>query len=260
MKDIKREKKTALARRNARSIPVAAIPFPRSPPPPPVPIPPPVPLNFDSLIRKGKLFMAPEALRLAVERLVAKHWDETLRGVGRDARGLTHSRIQIKQVFAISNSLLKTRYEAGYKMALSRIETIDSGFSDPEINSIESVQLPVRLGEVLLFHGTPRNNVSKIVQQGFKAAKNKRSSHGKGTYLTLSAQKADQFTDLVGTRTNEGLTMFLVRMALGWTVNSEFGHFNCDTVVAEGGKLFQEFVAKRDNFLLPQLLIEYNRV
>ena len=54
--------------------------------------------------------------------------------------------------------------------------------------------------------------------------------------------------------------MFLVRVALGWTVKEEFRHLDCDTVVAGSGKLFHEFVAKRDDFLLPQILIEYNRV
>ena len=113
---------------------------------------------------------------------------------------------------------------------------------------------------MFLFHGTTRDNVPYILQYGFKAEKTTRSPYGKGTYLAESSQKADQYCDKSGTRSNEGLTMFLVRVALGWTVKEQFSHLDCDTVVAGTGKLFQEFVAKKDDNLFPQLLIEYNRV
>ena len=128
------------------------------------------------------------------------------------------------------------------------------------INDLPTDVFALRPGEVLLFHGTPRENVTAIIQNGFKAEKNTRSPYGRGTYLTDNAQKADQYTDKLGTRTNTGLTMLLVRVALGWTVKQEFSHLACDTVVAGSGKLFQEFVAKNDHYLLPQLLIEYDRV
>ena len=107
---------------------------------------------------------------------------------------------------------------------------------------------------------TQRINVPEIVQYGFKAERKTQSPYRKVTYLSDSAQKADQYTDTRRTRRNKGLTMFLVGVALGLTVKEKFSHFNCGTVVAGSGKLFQEFVAKRDDFLLPQLLIEYNRV
>ena len=102
--------------------------------------------------------------------------------------------------------------------------------------------------------------MSNILSKGFKAAKNTRSPYGKGTYLTDSAQKADQYADKYGSGNSKlGLTMFLVRVALGWTVNEEFSHLDCDTLFAGKGKLFQEFVSKKDEFLIPQILFVYNR-
>ena len=79
---------------------------------------------------------------------------------------------------------------------------------------------------------------------------------GKEHNLADTWQKADQYTDTQGTRTNEGLTMFLVRLALGWTVQQEFSHLDCDTVVGGRGNLFQEFVYKKDENLFPELLID----
>ena len=54
--------------------------------------------------------------------------------------------------------------------------------------------------------------------------------------------------------------MFVVRVALGWMVDEQFQHLDCDTVLAGKGKLFQELVVKRDDLLLPLYLIVYDRV
>ena len=231
------------------------------------------PVEFDRFSRKRAVFLAPEAVRRAVERLMMETWDEKVTGVGRDATGLTHYFIKVKNVYVIERKNLKTRYEAQYKTALQHmIETNNSTETIQDLLSVQTTQIlstipdlptgvfDLREGEVLLFHGTPRDKIKGILQHGFRAKNNWRSLYGKGTYLTDSAQKADQYTDQLGTRTNNYLTMFLVRVALGWTVKEQFSHLDCDTVVAGTGKLFQEFVAKKDNNLFPQLLIEYNRV
>ena len=235
--------------------------------PPPLP-----PFGLDSLIREKMIIKAPDAVRVVVEQLVVKSWDSKLSGLGRDASGLSHARIEINNVYIVHNNSLKAEYEVGYDTALQRLLQIESTTSNCERTPIQTAQalskipnvppdvFSLRTGETLLFHGTSRINVPEIIQHGLKAEKNTRSPYGKGTYLSDSAQKADQYTDTQGTRTNKGLTMFLVRVALGWTVKEEFRHLDCDTVVAGSGKLFQEFVAKRDDFLLPQILIEYNRV
>ena len=230
------------------------------------------PLELNLLVRKGLVSQASEAVRVAVEQLVVKSWDETLTGVGRDATELTHSRIQIKNIYIVKNSNLKAVYEDAYETTLQRLGNVDSTTFDFDETTLRTSQIlstipdlpphvfTLRRHEVLLFHGTPQAKVSDIIQLGLKASKNVRSPYGKGTYLTDSAQKADQYADKLGPRTNKGLTIFLVRVALGWTVKEEFSHLDCDTVVASRGKLFPEFVAKKDENLLAQLLIVYNRV
>ena len=230
------------------------------------------PLKLVSLVREKTLSVAPGPVRLIVEQLVVKSWNETLTGVGRDATGLTHSFIQVKNVYVIKNGYLESIYESQYDTALQRLLATDcpsSALRQAVARTAQNLSttpdiladvFDLRRGEILLIHGTPRDNVPRIVQNGFKGELNTRSSYGKGTYLSDSAQKADQYTDTRRTRRNKGLTMFLVGVALGLTVKEKLSHFNCGTVVAGSGKLFQEFVAKRDDFLLPQLLIEYNRV
>ena len=70
--------------------------------PPPLP-----PLGLDSLIREEMIIKAPDAVRVVVEQLVVKSWDSKLSGLGRDATGLSHSRIQIKNVYIVKNSRMK---------------------------------------------------------------------------------------------------------------------------------------------------------
>ena len=165
---------------------------------------------------------------------------------------------------------METRYNENYDTALRRLLVTDCTASALQETTVGTTQIlstipekpdlfTLRRGEVLLFHGTTRGNVSEIIQHGFKTEKNRRSAYGRGTYLTDSSQKADQYTDILGRRT-KGLTMLLMRVALGWMVKEQFSHLDCDTVIAGKGNLFQEFVAKKDENLFPQFLIEYDRV
>ena len=213
-------------------------------------------------------------------------------GIGRDTRGLYHSRIQIRNVYIINNHILKEVYIKGHAASVQRLRQLKPEFIEfydiceiPATTSLSNIiqhyskspaqtsqillkikDLPLDFfnlgtGEVLLFHGTPRSNVPSILKQGFKAEKNTRPMYGKGTYLTDSSQKADQYTDKFGPGMNTGLTMFLVRAALGRTLSEVFGILEqCDTIVDGERKLFKKFVVKKDECLLPQLLIEYDRV
>ena len=124
----------------------------------------------------------------------------------------------------------------------------------------EAVEWNTGDGEVLLFHGTPRKNIEKILKEGFKAAKNRRSPYGKGTYLSDSAQKADQYTDCPNARGQHSLTMLVVRVGLGRVVGEDGRDDEAsDTVVAGRDKLFREFVCKTDQLLFPQFLVVYDR-
>ena len=118
----------------------------------------------------------------------------------------------------------------------------------------------MREGQMFLFHGTLRYNLRKILKEGFKTAKNRRSPYGKGTYLSDSAQKADQYTDCPNARGQHSLTMLVVRVGLGRVVGEDGRDDEAsDTVVAGRDKLFREFVCKTDQLLFPQFLVVYDR-
>ena len=222
---------------------------------------------FEALLNQGFIERAtnPAVLEL-VGWLVEDTWQARLTGLGRDARGLTHSKIKIRDVYRIHNDRLTSRYSDAYQRSKSRgitnVATTTFKTSQVLRSNAELMRglFELRKDEVLLFHGTKKNHVTGIIQKGFQAKKNTRSPYGKGTYLTDSAQKADQYTDESGSRGRSELTMFVVRVALGWMVDQQFQHLDCDTVLAGKGKLFQELVVKRDELLLPQYLIVYDRI
>ena len=149
------------------------------------------PLPFPArMILEGVVYEAPEAVRVAVEQLVVKSWNETWTGVGRDATGLSHSRIQVRNVWIIYNYHLKSRYNAGF--ILGRLRNVETTQEQTQVltsqifSTIPDLPRDVftfRHGEqLLLFHGTPRKNAPIIIQHGYKSAKNCRSPYGKGTY------------------------------------------------------------------------------
>ena len=202
----------------------------------------------------------PTVLEL-IERLIKDTWQPSLTGVGRDARGLTHSNIQICDVYLIQNESLTTRYNEAYVRCVCRgiVNNAKATFKTQEVLP-SNAEIETGLFEVLMFHGTKMDNVAGIITEGFKAEKNRNSMYGKGTYVTDSAQKADQYTDTNNSRGRSELTMFVVRVALGWMVDEQFQHLDCDTVLAGKGNLFQELIVKRDKLVLPLYLIIYDRV
>ena len=90
------------------------------------PQPPPTHPQLVSFLRGGRLVATREDVRLAVEQLVVKSWNERLTGLGRDARGLTHSRIQIRNVYIVKNDILKRAYETAYYATWQRLSNIES--------------------------------------------------------------------------------------------------------------------------------------
>ena len=214
-------------------------------------------LQDQSLVEK---VINPTVLEL-VKKLIDETWEPSKTGKGRDAQGLTHSKIRIREVYLICNKNLTTRYNEAYNRSISRDITnvATASFKTQEVLP-SNIEVTTGLFEVLMFHGTKVENLTGIVTEGFKGEKNRSSLYGKGTYLTDSAQKADQYTDTNNSRAKSELTMFVVRVALGWMVDEQFQHLDCDTVLAGKGKLFQELIVKRDELLLPQYLIVYDRV
>ena len=193
-------------------------------------------------------------------------WKKELTGQGRDAVGLSHGNINITHVFCVQTESLKERYnnrlgESEYSLD----ENVQENFrknpiqTDATSKNTEIPEWKTQEQETLLFHGTARENVTTIIENGFDGKKNKRSPYGKGTYLSDSAQKADQYTDCPSARGQKNLTMFVVRVGLGKVVE-EGSDVTCDTIVAGKTKLFREFVCKTVQLLFPQFLIVYERM
>merc|ERR1719512_432891 len=62
------------------------------------------------------------------------------------------------------------------------------------------ISLESTINEVLVFHGTKRDNVEYIVNQGFDERLCNRGHYGPGTYFTSDACKAIQYCDQLGSR------------------------------------------------------------
>lgn len=214
-----------------------------------------------------------------VKQLCERTWKDARTGLGADARGLTHSFIDVRHVSIIHNAQLRQQYEAAYAelsrlwsmpkvLAFSPIKTnIDVDTASTSIGNVERDPLcSVRQGEVFLFHGTTSENLKGIITRGFDLGKSKRGLYGRpGIYLTESSQKADQYTDKTiadrRTATDQYLMMVIVRVALGRTKLFEKKRpgKTYDTIVAGSDKRFREFVVTRSSHIYPQFLVIYKR-
>ena len=84
--------------------------------------------------------MATEAVRLVVEHLVPKSWNEILTGVCRDASGLSLARILNTNVYIVNNNSLKAECEIGYNTALQHLLNIKSTTSNCERTPNQTAQ------------------------------------------------------------------------------------------------------------------------
>ncbi|KAL8558368.1 hypothetical protein ACOMHN_061247 [Nucella lapillus] len=239
-----------------------------------------------------------------VDRLVQATWEANKAGAGADARNLTHSNIQVLKVERLENPELWRSYSHRREQLFSTLEhspgrasgetftsvdklpgsrgAIQTTFNIPR-GSLLSQDVYSQVNEHYLFHGTKKDTLQKIIQQGldFRVASD-RTMLGSGVYGAESSTKADQYTDVKQNRTKgQELTMFLMRMLLGEPfIHKEqnpqkFRRPPCrscsqsscqcpesklfDSII-DDVRLFREFVVYDQSVCYPEYIITYSRV
>lgn len=111
--------------------------------------------------------------------------------------------------------------------------------------------------EKLLFHGTAEANIQTIVREGFKAAYNRVSAYGLGTYL---ATRAD-YSKTYAPPASDGLSfMFVCRAAIGRScrgIPNKPIPFGFDVGV-DNAKNPTIYVMPNDDSVLPQYVIAFH--
>ena len=217
-----------------------------------------------------------------IEKLVNVEWDDSKSGVGSDARGISDLSMKIHKVYHVNNVKLSTLYDKAcaetttrFRIPLELIErpvatmTVKPAFNTGDKHLLSQGDILHRRSchlnnmEVFLFHGTNEANIRNLVDCGFCLKFSKRGLYGHpAVYLSELSQKADQYTDPGNYRIYGPLYMFINRAALG---NTELFEHKIDgkmydTVVGGSDKLFREFVKTSENQILPEFLVEYDRV
>ena len=107
-------------------------------------------------------------------KLFSSTWKKNATGIGRDAVGLSHKSLKITHVFCIRASRLKQNYTK--KLANSEHSLEENIYEDLRkspiqtreiLKNTEILEWKTQLNEALLFHGTARENVIPIVENGF---------------------------------------------------------------------------------------------
>ncbi|XP_045203469.2 uncharacterized protein LOC123556646 isoform X2 [Mercenaria mercenaria] len=159
------------------------------------------------------------------------------------------------------------------------------------LNASLDKDLHTEINEVLLFHGTKDENIGTICTSGLdQRLGSRKAMFGPGIYGAECSTKADQYADeKTARRAGQGIprNMFLIRMVLGNSylcndlnppkyrrppctscykddckdtkhARHKYGHM-FDSVVADNGKLFREFVVYDNALCYPEYLITYER-
>ncbi|XP_053404983.1 uncharacterized protein LOC128558794 [Mercenaria mercenaria] len=235
-----------------------------------------------------------------IRNLVEKLWKPAKVGIGRDAKGLYHSSIDITDITLIGNDSVFQLYSKKKKMIEQFAATVGGKLNPPE--TYATVTSPIQtagfgslvkalncgINEYYLFHGTPIGNLESIERYGFFMEKYKHLMLGKGIYFTEDPVKADQYTGK-GDDVKEPLCcMILCRVLLGDgviqrrnvknpTMTSDATSAPCKTClkpkpdcqcrkstkydsVIFDGLVFREFVVYETCSCFPEFAILYKRV
>ncbi|XP_070176785.1 uncharacterized protein [Littorina saxatilis] len=169
-----------------------------------------------------------------ITNLMNRTWKHGVVGVGKDARNLGHTSIQIVQVCRLENPELWEKYSERKEKLLRRLKKSPrrrlagleeiAGNSGPVMTSSTIVsgsvlrrEVSSEINEHYLFHGTKDECLVAIERDGLDGRFSKeRPLLGRGVYAAESPTKSDQYTDPSKLeRTGGPKTMLLVRMLLG---------------------------------------------
>lgn len=147
----------------------------------------------------------------AMQNIVTQSWVYPVLPIGYDTVGLTHKRIEVRQIYAIQNDTLLNNYVASRHRFQETANQLRGGRFQP-ITNVKNVlaKKPIltsqvetgglgdnpcnpRINEVYLFHGTKQENVDGIVKNGFDLQRSGGGLYGKALYFAESAQKSDQY-------------------------------------------------------------------
>lgn len=147
----------------------------------------------------------------AMQNIFDETWLRPYPYRGYDASGLTHQRMKVKAVYKLINKPLRERYLSNVtkyrtiakQLRRGRFMQIDAVQDALAQNPILTEQLRAidpddypcddKINEVYLFHGTSKENVDGIFENGFMLQKAKEALYGKALYFAESAQKSDQY-------------------------------------------------------------------
>ena len=143
----------------------------------------------------------------AIKELVELTWDYDHVGIGRDARNLNHSRIEVTKVEQIESVHMYKAYERERKAFCERAVqrsfpkvTRDNGegevITSKQGISLLDNQLIPEINEHFLFHGAKREFVDAICKQGIDFRVGNAGMFGKGAYFCEMSTKADQYTGI----------------------------------------------------------------
>ena len=141
----------------------------------------------------------------AIKDMVQGTWDSGLaKRRGHDAKGLSHTTIEVTSVEQIENSHLYQAYEHKKKELCARaakgsFEKVTSDPGEPDvltstlgISELDDQLIP-EINEYFLFHGVPQEFIDAIQGQNIDFRLNSRAMFGKGAYFAERSTKADQY-------------------------------------------------------------------
>ena len=149
-----------------------------------------------------------------LKAIVLELWTPQLVGIGRDAFGFSHSRINVTEVKHLYDRKLLKQYLKRKATIAKFTKTIGGKLVPPEeykegVRAVQTASIFNRyqelqknidqdLNEFYLFHGTEAPNVTGIKNRGFdqevREKKSKGAMLGNGFYFTDNPVKADQYT------------------------------------------------------------------
>lgn len=140
----------------------------------------------------------------SVEVLVMASWKDRNTYLGTDAVNLNHSTIKILEIKYVSNKMLLQKYLAeknNLRNKRIKITPYEQTYNLGEIltkgSHVPGHKLCDDVNEVFLFHGTLKENIDSILQNGFDLSMARGGLYGSGIYLSDSAQKADQYAGMI---------------------------------------------------------------
>jgi hypothetical protein len=127
-------------------------------------------------------------------------------------------------------SILRKSYENACILYIDRV-------INPELQArFDAYKAKHSITDTRLFHGTSTNSVKSICNDGYKAALNKRSAYGHGTYFSSKASYSKDYTDK--TESDESF-MLVNKVCLGPGHNTNGSEI---FVVADDDAAFPEYV------------------